>query len=344
MSFKELLTALIHGENLTSEQTTWAMSQIITGQATEAQIAGLAVALRTKGETPDEVDGLVAAMLAHMTPMTPIPAAVDVVGTGGDGANTVNISTMAALVAAGAGATVVKHGNRSASSKCGSADVLEALGVQLERPAGQIATDVTRCGIGFCYARQFHPGLRHAAPVRAQLGVPTVFNFLGPLSNPARPLALAVGCADAAMAPILAHVLARRGTTALVMRGDDGLDEFTTTDATRIWLVSHGTVREAKVDAVQLGIARAARGDLTGGGADTNAAAVRRMLAGEGGPVRDAAVINAAAAIAAYRGFGDVPPSDTELHDALRRAVADAEAAIDTGAAKRVLDAWVAGS
>ncbi len=214
------------------------MGEILSGRGDHAQIAGFAVALRAKGETVDEVEGLVEAMYAHATPLVVTGRVLDVVGTGGDRSMSVNISTMAAIVAAGAGVPVVKHGNRSASSKSGSADVLEALGVRLDLPASAVARVGEQAGITFCFAAAFHPALRHAAVPRRELGVGTTFNFLGPLAHPAKPEAQAIGCADAAMAPVMAGVFAKRGVDAWVFRGDDGLDELTTTTTSHVWAVT----------------------------------------------------------------------------------------------------------
>ncbi len=216
--------------------------------------------------------------------MVPVAGrAVDIVGTGGDGAQTVNISTMAALVVAGSGRQVVKHGNRAASSACGAADVLERLGVVIDLPADGVAATVARVGIGFCFAPVFHAGMRFAGAPRRELGVPTFFNFLGPLTNPGRPPAAAVGCADARMAPILAEVFAGRGDSVLVVRGDDGLDELTTTTTTQVWVAGRGAVRPATVDPTRFGIAAARPEDLRGGDATTNAAVVQEVLGGGGG-------------------------------------------------------------
>lgn len=253
-----LLNALLRGEELSTADTAWAMGEIMAGSATPAQIAGFAVALRTKGETPAELGGLVETMLTRAVPVR-LPeevraTALDVVGTGGDLAHTVNISTMAALVVAGAGVRVVKHGNRAASSSCGTADVLEQLGVPLDLEPEQVARCVTEAGIGFCFAARFHPGMRHTGPVRREIGVPTAFNFLGPLTNPARPRAGAVGCFDRRMAPVMAAVFAARGDSAIVVRGEDGLDEFSTGAPTRVWVAQQGAVREALLDAAELGV------------------------------------------------------------------------------------------
>jgi anthranilate phosphoribosyltransferase len=238
-------------------------------------------------------------------------------------------------VAAGAGAPVVKHGNRSASSKAGSADVLEALGIRLDLPAEAVARVGEEVGITFCFAAAFHPALRHAAVPRRELGVGTTFNFLGPLAHPARPQAQAIGCADAAMAPVMAAVFARRGVDAWVFRGDDGLDELTTTTTSRLWLVTGGTVEEAVLDPVDLDIPRATVEALRGGDAASNADVVRRLVAGDPGAVRDAVVLNAGAALAVYEGHPGEPL------DRLRDGVAAAAKAIDAGAARETLDRWV---
>jgi anthranilate phosphoribosyltransferase len=338
-TWPHLLAALLRNDELSSEDTAWAMGEIMSGEATHTQIAAFAVALRAKGETPAEIAGLAEAMLGaaarvHL-PDELRRSAVDVVGTGGDRAHTVNISTMAAIVVAGAGVPVVKHGNRAASSSCGAADLLEAFGVPLDLAPEQVARCVEEVGIGFCFAPRFHPGLRHAAVPRRELGVPTCFNFLGPLTNPAQPTAAAVGCFDARMAPVAAAVFARRGDSVLVMRGEDGLDEFTTTAPTRLWVAAGGQVTETVLDAADLGLARAATGDLRGGDAAFNADVARRLLAGEPGPVRDAVLVNAAAALAARDGL------DGDLAGALRTGVARAADAIDSGAAAATMERWV---
>jgi anthranilate phosphoribosyltransferase len=338
-AWPQLLAALLRGEELTTPDTAWAMGEIMSGSATPAQIAGFAVALRAKGETPAELAGLVEAMLGAATRLD-LPAevradAVDVVGTGGDRAHTVNISTMAAVTVAGAGARVVKHGNRAASSACGAADLLEHLGLPLTLPPEAVARCVTEAGIGFCFAPVFHPGMRHAGVPRRELGVPTFFNLLGPLTNPAQPRSGVAGCADARMAPVMAAVFAARGDSMLLVRGEDGLDEFTTAGPTRVWAVSGGRVAEVVIDALDLGVARSVEGDLRGADAAFNAAVARRVFAGEKGPVRDAVVLNAGAALAAHAGFGD------DLPAALRAGIERAAAALDSGAAARTLDRWL---
>jgi anthranilate phosphoribosyltransferase len=331
----DLLASLMRGQSLSGEATAWAMAEIMAGEATPAQLAAFAVLLRAKGETPAELAGLVRTMLARATPVTWDRPAVDVVGTGGDRAQTVNISTMAALVTAGSGRPVVKHGNRAASSACGTADVLEELGVAIDLPADGVQATLTQVGIGFCFAPVFHAGMRHAIGPRRELGVPTAFNDLGPLTNPARPAAVAIGVYDQQMAPVMAQVLADRGDRGMVFRGDDGLDELTTTTTSRVWLVSGGTVRTDVFEPASVGIEAVDPQALKGGSASFNADVVRRLLAGERGPVRDAVLLNAAAAIAAF---------DGEL-DSARAAVAHglpiAAASIDDGSAATLLRDWV---
>ncbi|MEU1886095.1 anthranilate phosphoribosyltransferase [Micromonospora sp. WMMD987] len=338
-TWPHLLNALLRGNELSTADTAWAMNEIMAGAATPAQIAAFAVALRAKGETPAELAGLVEAMFANSVPVT-LPeelrrTAVDVVGTGGDLAHTVNISTMTALVVAGAGVRVVKHGNRAASSLCGTADLLEHFGVPLDLGPEQVARCVAEAGIGFCFAARFHPSMRHTGPVRREIGVPTAFNFLGPLTNPARPRAGAVGCFDARMAPVMAEVFAGRGDSVIVMRGEDGLDEFTTAAPTRVWVAQQGTVREAVLDAADLGVPRATLADLRGGDAAHNAAVARRLLAGEAGPVRDAVLVNAAVALATQT------PLDGDLTEAVRAGLARAAESVDSGAAAATLDRWI---
>lgn len=329
-----LLTRLLRREDLAQADTAWAMGEIMAGAATPAQVAGFVVALRAKGEAPDEVAGMAATMLDQAVAVDLPLACVDIVGTGGDGMHTVNISTMAALVTAAVGVPVAKHGNRAASSSSGSADVLEALGVAIDLPAAGVARCVTEAGIGFFFASVFHQGMRHAAAPRRELGIGTVFNFLGPLTNPARPVAAAIGCADARMAPVLAAVLAGRGNRALVFRGDDGLDELTTATTSAVWVVRDGEVVPDRVDPLALGIADPGPDALRGGDPAYNADVVRRLVGGETGPVRDAVLLNAAAALTAFDERGG------RLHDQLAEGLGRAAAAVDDGRAAAVLERW----
>ncbi|NYJ07640.1 anthranilate phosphoribosyltransferase [Petropleomorpha daqingensis] len=331
-----LLSRLLARQDLAAADTAWAMGEIMSGEATPAQIAAFVVALRAKGEAADEVRGLADTMRDRATPVDLPLDCVDVVGTGGDGAHTVNISSMASVVVAAAGVPVAKHGNRAASSSSGSADVLEALGVVIDLPAAGVARCVQEAGIGFFFAPVFHPGFRHTGAPRREMGIGTVFNFLGPLTNPARPVAAAIGCADLRMAPVLAAVLAGRGTRAIVFRGDDGLDELTTATTSSVWVVRDGEVEPDRVDPTALGIAVPPADALRGGAPDFNAAVFRRLVDGEPGPVRDAVLLNAAAALAAYEERGG------RLHDALAAGMARAAAAVDDGRAAALLDRWIA--
>ncbi|MBM9461371.1 anthranilate phosphoribosyltransferase [Nocardioides sp. zg-536] len=336
MDWPDVLGTLTAGKDLEPAQAAWAMGEILAGAATSAQIAGFVVALRTKGETAAELTGLVDAMYGVMTPISVPGRLLDVVGTGGDRSFSVNISTMSAIVAAGAGARVVKHGNRSASSKSGTADVLEALGVRLDLPADRVAEIAVEAGITFCFAASFHPAMRYAAAPRKELGIGTAFNVLGPLANPTRPQAQAIGCADVRMAPVMAHVFAARGVDAWVFRGDDGLDELTTTTTSRLWVVHDGAVEEGTVDPAAFGLAPATTEDLRGGDAEHNAGVVRALLAGRTGPVRDAVLLNAGAALAVYDAAGK------PVAEALAAGIERAAEAIDSGAAAATLERWVA--
>jgi anthranilate phosphoribosyltransferase len=331
----ELLTRLLAGRDLTAADTAWVMDQVLAGDASDVRLAGFLVALRAKGETAQEIAGLAEAMLAHGRRVRLRSPAVDVVGTGGDRSHSVNISSMATIVVAAAGVPVVKHGNRAASSRSGAADLLEALGVVIDLAPAAVERCVTELGVGFCFAPVFHPSFRYAATARRELGVPTAMNLLGPLTNPAQPGAGLIGCADARLAPVLAEVLAGRGSSALVVRGDDGLDEITTTSTTSVWLARDGVVRRDTLDVRELGVDRATLADLRGGDAAANAEVARRLLAGEVGPVRDAVLVNAAGAVAAYRGLDD------DLPAAVAPALAEVAEAVDSGAAAVLLHRWV---
>ncbi|MDQ3786237.1 MAG: anthranilate phosphoribosyltransferase [Actinomycetota bacterium] len=330
-----LLGRLVAREDLTTDDTSWAMEEIMTGRATGGQIGAFAAALRSKGETAEEVAGLAQVMLAHAHRVPLDVAAADVVGTGGDQSGSVNISTMSALVTAAAGVPVVKHGNRAQSSRCGAADVLESLGVVIELSPVAVATCVRELGIGFCYAPAFHPALRHAGPTRRELGIPTVFNILGPLTNPAQPTSALIGCAHERLAPVVASVLASRGFSVLVVRGDDGLDEITTTTTTKAWVATDGVVREDRIDPSALGVTPSAPDALKGGDAADNAKVLRSLIAGDAGAVRDTVLINAAGAIAAFKGLSG------DLTGDLKAGLDAAADAIDSGRAAELLERWI---
>jgi len=330
-----VLSGLLSRADLSAVQTSWAMDEVMSGRATPAQIAAFAVSLRAKGETPAEVSGLVDGMLAHANRLEVPGRTVDIVGTGGDRANTVNISSMAAVVTAAAGAVVVKHGNRAASSSCGAADLLEGLGIAISLGPTAVAECIAEVGIGFCFAPVFHPSFRHTAAPRREMGIPTVFNFLGPLTNPAQPPAGAIGCGDAAMAPIMAQVFADRGSDVLLFRGDDGLDELTTTTTSTAWIVRDGGVTQGAIDPSVWGMARSVPEDLRGGDVTVNVGVARRVFAGEQGPVMDAVLLNASAALAAHAGLtGDLT---ADLSAGLERA----RAAIASGAVADLVERWV---
>ena len=335
--------------DLTVDDCAWAMDRVMTGDATDVQLAGFLVALRAKGETPAEIAGLVQAMLAHAAPVELWPgtgATVDTCGTGGDRSHTVNISTMSAVVVAAAGAPVVKHGNRAASSAAGSADVLEALGVAIDLPPSAIGDCLAEAGIVFCFAPVFHPGMRHAAVARRELGVATVVNVLGPLANPARPAAQLVGCADARLAGVMAHALLEWGTRALVVRGEDGLDELSTHAPSRVWDATGPAVVESVVEAVDLGIARSEPGALRGHDAAYNAAVARAVLTGERSPaldpVRDAVVLGAAGALVAHDAALGSGSHGLSIGDRIAAALPRAVEAIDSGSAAALLERWIA--
>lgn len=313
----------------------------MTGDATPAQLAGLLVALRAKGESVDEIVGFRDAILEHAVPLKVDPMALDIVGTGGDRFGTVNVSSMASIVCAAAGAPVLKHGNKAASSASGSSDVLAALGLDLALPAERVAQVFEETGISFAFAAMFHPGFRHAGAVRAELGVPTVFNILGPLCNPARPEASAVGVAQLDRVPLFVGVFRTRGATALVFRGDDGLDELTTTGHSHIWEVSRGLVTEHDLDPRDLGIPRASIDQLIGGDAAHNAGVVRSLLAGDTGPVRDIVLLNAAAGLTAFDLARDPERMHEPIVDRFRAGMARAAEAIDSGAAQAKLEQWI---
>jgi anthranilate phosphoribosyltransferase len=327
------LSRVIAHQPLTTGEAAEAMRVIMSGEASPGQIGGFLMALRTKGETVDELEGLAATALGFASPVEAGTPVVDTCGTGGDRSNTFNISTVSAIVVAGAGVPVAKHGNRAASSRCGSADVLEALGVKIDLDADGVQRCLAEAGIGFMFAPVFHPAAGNATPVRRDLRVPTVFNFIGPLTNPARPFAQVVGVSDERMLPLIAEVLARRGVRAKVFRGEDGLDELTTTGISTVFDVRDGDVREGHLDPATLGLARASLDDLRGGDASEGAGILRSLLDGELGPRRDVVLLNAAAAL-------EVAGRAASLQDGFRVA-ADS---IDSGAAGKTLERWLTAS
>ena len=348
-TWPQVLRALTQGEDLSAEQAAWAMNSILEGTATEAQIGGFAMALRSKGESAGEVESFVAVMLEHARRVEHDFIALDVVGTGGDASHSVNISTMSALVAAAAGAPVIKHGNRAASSSTGTADVLEELGIRIGLEPAQVATCAREAGIGFCFAPLHHPAMKYAAQARRDLGVPTLFNILGPLANPGLAEAALVGCADAARASVMADVLHRRGVKALVVRGDDGLDEISTVTTTAVWDATGPVIVRATLDPRELGIASASPELLVGGDRVRNASLLREALAGSGADsgddgarvmaIRDVVALNAAAALVAYEAAVTGVIEGT-LVERIGRQLPRSRAIIESGAALRVLESW----
>lgn len=344
LTWPDVLTTLLDDRNLSIGESTWAMGQVMEGFATPAQLAGFLMALRAKGETIDEIVGFRDAILEAAVPLS-VPADVlDIVGTGGDLVGTVNVSTTAAIIIGAMGIPVVKHGNRAASSASGSSDVLGALGLHLDLSPEAVATMLDRVGITFAWAAKFHPGFKNAAAVRAELGVPTVFNMLGPLCNPARAEANAVGVAQMERVPLITGVFRTRGATALVFRGDDGLDELTTTGHSRIWEVSRGDIHEHDLDPRDLGIPLARLADLLGGSPEHNADILRRTLAGEKGAVRDIVALNAAAGVVSFELSHDATQVQRPIVERLADAYARALEAVDDGRAKAKLEEWVAAS
>ena len=327
------LSTLSAGRSLDRDEAAAVMRLVMAGEATPGQVGGLLMALRTKGESAEEIEGLADTMLEFAAKVdAPVPV-VDTCGTGGDRSGTFNISTIAAIVVAGAGVPVAKHGNRAASSRCGSADLLEALGVRIDLDRDGVERCLSDAGIAFLFAPVFHPAMGHAGPVRRELRVPTVFNFLGPLTNPARPFAQVVGVSDPRMLPLLAQVLARRGTRARLFRAIDGVDELTTTGPSAVFDVADGHVRESELDPAGLGLERATLEDLRGGDPQASAQIASAVLRGERGPRRDVVLLNAAAAL-------EVAGKASSLEEGM----AIAAASIDSGAATDTLVRWVTAS
>jgi anthranilate phosphoribosyltransferase len=336
LSWPFVFGLLLARKDLSTDQAMWAMREIMSGNATDAQIAGFLIALSAKGETVEELLGLTQVMLENAVHLEVPGETLDIVGTGGDKLGTVNISTMSSLVAVGAGATVVKHGNRGASSTAGAADVIEALGVDLSMSVDKVLECARTAGITFLFAQGYHPSMKYVAPARKQLGVPTVFNYLGPLTNPSGVRAQALGCASARMAPLLAGVLADRGLRGLVFRGSDGRDKITTSGPSTLFEVRDGTVAEHELNPQDFGIGLAPVEALAGRDGQHNAGIVRDLLAGTPGPVRDAVLLNAAAGLTAFD-----TSAEGHLFDRLTANMRRAAESIDSGAAQRVLDTWV---
>ncbi|WP_061962248.1 anthranilate phosphoribosyltransferase [Demequina flava] len=342
-TLQELLSRLVEHEDLTAEETAAVMDDVLTDSTSPVAMGAFLAALRVKRETPAEVAGLAQAMLDHAIRFEVPGRTVDIVGTGGDGFSTVNISTMASIVIAGTGLTVVKHGNRAATSKSGSADVLAALGVNLELAPERVATLATEVGITFCFAQVFHPAMRFAMPIRKELGVPTTFNILGPLTNPAQPQASAIGSSSMRVSPVLAGVIASQGREGLVFHGDDGLDELAATSPATVWEVRGGEVNELRLDPVaDLGVAPITIEQLRGGSAEENAQVARDVFGGVKGPVRETVVLNAAAGLVADATLPGT--ASGSLVERFAAAIAHASDSIDSGRAADVLARWAAAS
>ena len=325
------------GLDLEVDRVQWCMNEILNGAADNSTIKRFLIALKNKGESPEEVGALVAQMYQHCAPILITERAVDTVGTGGDGAHTINISTTSAIIAAAAGAKVIKHGNRAASSKSGSADLLENLGININLNGQEVEESFATLGIGFCFAPLFHPAMKHAAAARKELGVPTVFNILGPLANPARPQAAAIGVANERMHLVMAQVLGTRGVDGFVFRGDDGLDEITLATTTSVLSIGTDEVTSGLIDPSEFGISTAPISALVGGDGAETARIKNSIFAGERGAHRDACVLNAAAAIAAYEGR-----TELSLHDRIASGLGAAITAIDSGAAQDLVIKWAA--
>ena len=335
MSWDLILKSLSDKSDLSNEQITWAMSQILEGKASNDEIKQFLTGLKSKGESAAEVEALVAQMYSYSSSINITERSVDTVGTGGDGANTINISTAAAIVTNAAGARVVKHGNRAASSKSGSADLLEALGIKIDLTGAEVEQTVYKIGIGFCFAPVFHSSMKYAAAARKELGVPTVFNILGPLANPAKPKACAIGVARAELLPLMAQVLLDQGKEGFVFRGDDGLDEVSLSTTTQVIQISDGELNESVFNPADLGISSAPISELAGGDATYNAQMTLKIFAGEKGAMRDAVTLNAAFAIAAFKADFNLP-----LQTQIANGFVLANKAIDSGAALSVVKKW----
>ncbi len=344
LSWPTILTSLLAGEDLSRGEASWAMAQIMSGEATPAQIGAFMLALRSKGETVEELAGLVDVMLDNAVLLETGSDAVDIVGTGGDLVGTVNISSMASILAAASGVPVLKHGSRSASGKTGSSEMLEVLGIRLDLSPQQVTEVFDKVGITFFFAPVFHPAMRHVAPIRKELAIPTTFNFLGPLANPAQPIATALGVADAKIAPLMARELAQRGRSALVFRSEDGLDELSTTADARIWQVSKGQVTEHVLNAQELGLERVSQQALIGGDSKHNAAVATKLFSGSefenSKAIREVVLLNAAAGIVAYELAKNPELASESIHSRLANALRHAETALTSGEAAKKLSSW----
>jgi anthranilate phosphoribosyltransferase len=343
-TWSNVLNEIIVEKNLSTDNARWAMQEILSGNADPVQISAFLVAMRAKGETPKDIETFIEVMLEFANPASVAGVSVDTCGTGGDGAHTVNISTMASVVVAASGVTVVKHGNRAASSKCGSADVLEMLGVKLNPEISRVSEIANEVGITFFFAPEFHPALKHAGPVRKQLGIRTFFNIIGPLANPAKPKAQIVGVPSFEIGELIAQVLADRGTSALVILGDDGLDEFSIHASNQLWIVNQGKISKQKISPADVGIPSHADDVLAGGDAAFNADIVHSVFANDNSAkitgVSDAVAINAACAMAAVEGV----ENEIDILESLTRNYQKAKEIIANGQATQKLADWIAAS
>ena len=335
MAWDLIFNSLSAAEDLSSEQITWAMGQILEGKASKDQIKQFLLGLKAKGESAKEVQALVSQMYSYCAPINIAERAVDTVGTGGDGANTINISTTAAIITNAAGARVVKHGNRAASSKSGAADLLEALGIKIDLTGSEVEQTVHKIGIGFCFAPIFHSSMKHAAAARKELGTPTIFNILGPLANPAKAIACAIGVARAELLPLMSQVLLEQGKEGFVFRGDDGLDEVSLSTTTQVIQINDGKLTQSEFNPADLGITSSSVSDLLGGDAKYNADMTMKIFTGVKGPMRDAVTLNAAFAIAAFKADFNLP-----LQTQIANGFVLANKAIDSGAALSVVKKW----
>lgn len=335
MNWELILKSLSNKTDLTNDQINWAMSQILEGKASNSEIKDFLIGLKTKGESAAEVEALVAEMYSYSAPINIAERSVDTVGTGGDGANTINISTAAAIVTNAAGARVVKHGNRAATSKSGSADLLEALGIKIDLTGAEVEQTVYKIGIGFCFAPIFHSSMKHAAAARKELGVPTVFNILGPLANPAKPKACAIGVARPELLQLMAQVLLDQGKEGFVFRGDDGLDEVSLSTTTQVIQISDGQLTQSVFNPEDLGISASPISELAGGDAAYNAHMTMKIFSGQKGAMRDAVTLNAAFAIAAFKADFNLP-----LQTQIANGLVLANRAIDSGAALSIVKKW----